>query len=139
MGARDQRGFTLIELLVVILVIAILTAIAIPAFVRQREKGYETQIQSTLKNAAGAATSWGTAHNGSYSGLNTDTNPDYLDKLEAEGFKMPDYLLYLHVEVTGSSFCIEARHELLDATSPWRRATYEESAGKPQAMPDICV
>ena len=41
---KEERdgGFTLIELLVVILIIAILAAIAIPVFLRQREKGWRS-------------------------------------------------------------------------------------------------
>ena len=40
---RREQGFTLIELLVVILIIAILAAIAISVFVKQREKAWGSQ------------------------------------------------------------------------------------------------
>ena len=44
MKERNEAGFTLIELLVVILIIAILAAIAIPVFLRQREKGWVAAV-----------------------------------------------------------------------------------------------
>jgi len=67
---KDQ-GFTLIELLVVIIIIGILAAIAIPVFLNQRQKGYDAQAKSDLRNLATLEETYLTDNPTSYAALAT--------------------------------------------------------------------
>ena len=49
---EDERGFTLIELIVVMILIAILAAIALAVFLRQADKGRDTDAKSDVNNVA---------------------------------------------------------------------------------------
>ncbi len=58
MKERDERGFTLIELLIVIAIIGILTAIAVPAFLGNREKAKVRAVESGCKGAVSEVQGW---------------------------------------------------------------------------------
>jgi type IV pilus assembly protein PilA len=64
----DEGGFTLIELLVVILIIGILAAIAIPAFLSQKSKAYDSSAKTVAQTAQTAMETFATENGGSYSG-----------------------------------------------------------------------
>jgi len=103
---EPDSGFTLIELLVVIVIIAILATLAIPAFINQRRKGWDTAVKSDLRNAATTQETVLTEQ-GSYT-------TDVAD-LEAAGFSFSDDRNYsggaaaLAVSAdAGNSYCLEA-------------------------------
>lgn len=141
---KEQRegGFTLIELLVVILIIAILAAIAIPVFLNQRKKGWTSQSQSALKNAATAMETCGTETNGDYSatacggGTVTQTGAN---SLASFGFS-PTTNVTISGTATATAYCLTATHTLNpDAgATGWAVGTYGSSTGNPTPA-DACT
>ena len=51
---RKKKGFTLVELMVVIIILAVLTAIAIPSYMALRNRARVAAAQSEMKNIATA-------------------------------------------------------------------------------------
>lgn len=126
MKRTEEAGFTLIELLVVILIIAILAAIAIPVFLRQREQGYVDQMQSSLKNAATAIESYAGANNGDYTGATTTGSESAPAALADHGYR-PTQSVTLQVSGDTDSYCIEATHSQFG--DAWRLSS---ASGAPQ-------
>ena len=139
---EHEEGFTLIELLVVILIIAILAAIAIPVFLRQREKGYVADVQSTLKNAATAVESYATTTTppGNYDALGDGAAA--WTELQAEEDAKAATGQTVTIATTGSaSFCITVVEPRLGAATgdhDWQTATYFSNDGAP-SPDDACA
>jgi type IV pilus assembly protein PilA len=64
----DEGGFTLIELLVVVLIIGILSAIAIPAFLSQTSKASDSAAKTQVGTLQTTMQSFAAEENGSYLG-----------------------------------------------------------------------
>ncbi len=108
-------GFTLIELLIVMVIIGILAAIAVPAYLSQQDEAKDTAAQAQLRTAATAQQLY-YAKEDEYAGS--------AEELEDYGFRQGEQ----EVEVkspAGSAYCMQA---------PGGVETFRitESTGKPE-------
>lgn len=55
---QREEGFTLIEILIVILIMGILSAIAIPAFMNQRKSAFDASLRTDIKSMALSIETW---------------------------------------------------------------------------------
>jgi type IV pilus assembly protein PilA len=72
--AGSEKGFTLIELLVVMLILGILAAIAIPAFLNQKGKANDAQMKVQVRSMQTSIETYSTDHNGQYTPTPTVAN-----------------------------------------------------------------
>jgi type IV pilus assembly protein PilA len=123
--AEEEQGFTLIELLVVILIIGILAAIAIPAFLNQRGKAYDASAKSQVKTAQTAMETYATDNNGDYSNatkaLLVGIEPTLADTSGATlqnpgGLSATGYQVSSVAAVTGDTFTLTDANGVISRT-----------------------
>jgi type IV pilus assembly protein PilA len=100
----DEGGFTLIELLVVILIIGILAAIAIPAFLSQTSKASDSAAKTQVGTLQTTIETYASENNGSFEGAT-------LAKLQAIEPTLKDKSTAVAKEVAGltpTNFTVES-------------------------------
>jgi type IV pilus assembly protein PilA len=116
--AKREEGFTLIELLVVVIIIGILAAIAIPVFLNQRERAWQSSVESDLRNAAVAQETYLT-DNATYT-----TN---VADLEGLGFSSTEGVSAVAITLSeeGQAYCLYAEWTARETI----RAAYNSADG----------
>ena len=112
----DERGFTLIELLIVVVIIGVLAAIAIPAYIGQQDRAQDTAAQAQLRAAA-------TAQQLHYADENSYASN--VDALIGYGFRQGGQ--EVSVVSGGSSYCMQA------TGGGDNRFHITQNAGRPEA------
>ena len=96
----DEKGFTLIELLVVMIILAILTAIAIPSYMSFKDRANRSAASADLRAAIPSVEAYYSDH-GTYTGM-TAAN------LAASYDQSINPSIILVKSASGTTYCVQA-------------------------------
>ena len=97
---RSQKGFTLIELLVVMIILAILTAIAIPSYLSFRDRANNSAAGADLRAAIPSVEAF-FSDNGTYTGMTAAG-------LQASYDQSINPSIILVKSAAGTAYCVQA-------------------------------
>ena len=106
--SREEGGFTLIELLVVIIIIGILLAIAVPSYMKFRDRANKSAAQANVRASIPGAEAF-YADNNTYAGMTLGVLQSSYD----QGIK--DITV---VAATSTTYCIESTK----GAETWKKA-----------------
>jgi type IV pilus assembly protein PilA len=111
---RSEKGFTLIELLVVMIILAILTAIAIPSYLSFRDRANKSAAGADLRAAIPSVEAF-FSDNGTYAGMTAAKLKASYDQSISAG------IVSVHA-ATATGYCVQA-------TSPNDATKFASKAG----------